>query len=151
MLDHSWKLEDIEKELRAQISLAKKYIPNISHISGHMGVTGFNDDVKAMVLRVAKEFNLVCYDIDAKNYGLSYARVDLRNKNAEQKADAFITMLGTLEPGKSYLFVEHTGMNDDELQAIYLPATKMLLKTGKACESFPSEKVREGDLEEGDC
>jgi len=150
VMDQNWKLEDIEKELRAQISLAKKYIPNISHISGHMGVTGFNDDVKAMVQRVAKEYNLVCYDIDAKNYGLSYARADLRNKNEEQKADAFIAMLGTLEPGKSYLFVEHPGMNDDELKAIYHIGYENVAEDRQGVTNlFTSEKVREAVWRKG--
>src|SRR5664280_1858092 len=35
--ENHWKIEDIEKEFRAQIELALKKIPRISHVSGHMG------------------------------------------------------------------------------------------------------------------
>src|SRR5690606_11569381 len=33
----SWDIVDVEKELRGQIELALKHLPDISHISGHMG------------------------------------------------------------------------------------------------------------------
>jgi predicted glycoside hydrolase/deacetylase ChbG (UPF0249 family) len=39
--DHDWKLEDVEKEFRAQIELAVKRLPNVSHLSGHMGALQF--------------------------------------------------------------------------------------------------------------
>ena len=35
--EHHWKIEDVEKEFRAQIELALKEIPYISHFSAHMG------------------------------------------------------------------------------------------------------------------
>lgn len=142
--EQNWKLEDVEKELRAQIALAKKYIPGLTHISGHMGSTVINDEVKNMVRRVAKENNLICYDIDGKDFGLSYARADLRNKNTEQRIDAFVSMLGTLEPGKSYLFVEHPGMDDDELKAIYHIGYENVAEDRQGVTNlFTSEKVRE--------
>src|SRR5689334_21340343 len=39
ILENKWTLEDVEKEFRAQIELALKKIPRISHVSGHMGCT----------------------------------------------------------------------------------------------------------------
>jgi predicted glycoside hydrolase/deacetylase ChbG (UPF0249 family) len=41
LLQNPWKIDDIEKEWRAQIESAKKYIPRLSHISAHMGCTGY--------------------------------------------------------------------------------------------------------------
>jgi hypothetical protein len=109
-----------------------------------MGSTVINDEVKNMVRRVAKENNLICYDIDGKDFGLSYARADLRNKNTEQRIDAFVSMLGTLEPGKSYLFVEHPGMDDDELKAIYHIGYENVAEDRQGVTNlFTSEKVRE--------
>src|SRR5690606_601388 len=46
------KLDDIERELRAQIELAKKKIPRISHISAHMGCYHMNDEVKQLAKKL---------------------------------------------------------------------------------------------------
>ena len=43
LLQNQWKIEDVEKEWRAQIETAKKNIPRLSNISGHMGCNGIND------------------------------------------------------------------------------------------------------------
>ncbi len=37
LLDAKPKIEEVEQELRAQIELAKQKIPNVSHLSCHMG------------------------------------------------------------------------------------------------------------------
>ena len=39
---------DVEKEFRAQIEMALKLIPRISHVSSHMNCTNLNDTVKAL-------------------------------------------------------------------------------------------------------
>jgi hypothetical protein len=41
LLQNPWTIDEIEKEWRAQIESAKKYIPRLSHISAHMGCTGY--------------------------------------------------------------------------------------------------------------
>lgn len=114
--ENKWKLEDIEKEFRAQIALALKNIPRISHISAHMGCTELSPEVRAMTKRLAKEYQI---DIDPSDYGVLYAPYDGPNKTAAQKVQSFINMLNKLEAGKTYLFVDHPGLNDAELQAIY--------------------------------
>src|SRR3990170_2038051 len=71
--DRPLKVGEIEKEFRAQIELALKKIPRISHISGHMGCTNLSEEVKAMTKRLAKEYNI---DIDPLDYGVQPARYD---------------------------------------------------------------------------
>ena len=46
------------RELRAQIELAIKYIPQLSHISDHMNVASCRPDIRELVDRLAKEYNL---------------------------------------------------------------------------------------------
>ena len=70
LLAHQWKLSDIEKEWRAQIELAIKNIPRISHISSHMGCTNMNDTVYALAGKLAKEYNI---DIEPKDFNVAYA------------------------------------------------------------------------------
>ncbi|MEX2234915.1 MAG: polysaccharide deacetylase family protein [Cyclobacteriaceae bacterium] len=114
--DRPVKIEEVEKEFRAQIELALKKIPRISHISGHMGCTNLNEEVKAMTESLAKEYRI---DIDPAALGLLSARYDGPHKTSEEKIESFISMLGKLERGKTYLFVDHPGLDSPELRAIH--------------------------------
>lgn len=116
ILQNSWKIEDIEKEWRSQIELAKKSIPRISHISGHMGCTNMNEEVKALAKRLAKEYNI---DIDPSEYGVKGIGYDGPTKTPQEKKASFIKMLNKLEAGNIYLFVDHPGINTPELKAIH--------------------------------
>ena len=53
-----WDLKEVEQEFRAQIEMALKNIPQLSHLTGHMLSTGFTKEVNEMVLRLAKEYHL---------------------------------------------------------------------------------------------
>ena len=56
--ENKWKIDDVEKEFRAQIELALKYIPRISHLSAHMGCTNLSPEVKALTKKLAKEYHI---------------------------------------------------------------------------------------------
>jgi chitin disaccharide deacetylase len=113
--ENLWKLEDIEKEFRAQIELALKKIPRISHISGHMGCTDLSDSVKAMTNRLAAEYKI---DIDLEKAGVRYIGYDGPSKTSAEKIKSFTNMLNKLQPG-TYLFVDHPGLDTPELRAIH--------------------------------
>ncbi len=103
ILDNDWKIEDYEKELRAQIEMALKYIPRLSHISGHMGSTGFTPEIKELCRRVAKEYNLKMVDTDSqKDNNIAYTGFDFKDKTTEERIEGFILMLDKLENGKTY-------------------------------------------------
>jgi len=114
--ENHWKIEEIEKEFRAQIELALKKIPRISHISSHMNCTGITDEVKTVTKKLAKEYKI---DIDPQDYHVLYARYEGPSRTAEEKIQSFITMLNKLEAGKTYLFVDHPGIYNEELKAVY--------------------------------
>jgi CubicO group peptidase (beta-lactamase class C family)/predicted glycoside hydrolase/deacetylase ChbG (UPF0249 family) len=144
ILDHRWKIEDIERELRSQIQLALKYVPRLSHISGHMGSTGFDPSVKAMVARVAQEFKLATVDSDQSLHDITYVNFDFRNKSTDQRIQGFIEMIDKLEDGKTYVYVEHPGMDDQELRAIsHIGYTDVAEGRQDVTTMFTSEKVRE--------
>ncbi len=114
--DASWKLNEIELELRAQIEMAKKYVPRVSHIGGHMGFQSCGPEVADLVNRLAEEYNL---DINPGSAG--YQHINLWNKTdstAEQRIRSAVNTLENLKPGK-YFFVEHPGLNTEEMQAIW--------------------------------
>src|SRR5690606_26095478 len=106
LLDNQWKIEDIEREFRAQIELAIKRIPRISHVSGHMGCTGINDEVRALTKKLTQEYNIY---VDMT--GVEGARFEGPHETSAEKKQSFIKMLKGLKAGKTYMFVEHPGIN----------------------------------------
>lgn len=114
--ENQWKLADIEKEFRAQIEMAVKKIPRISHISGHMGCTDISDSVKQMTKRLAKEYKI---DIDLEELKVKYIGYDGKHTTSPEKIQSFTGMLNKLEPGNTYLFVDHPGLDSPELRAIH--------------------------------
>ena len=114
--ENAWKIEDIEKEFRAQIEMAIKNIPRVSHISAHMGCTALSPEVQAMAKRLATEYHI---NIDGDEYHLQYAGYDGPHKTSAEKMVSFAKMLDKLQPGNTYLFVDHPGLDNDELRAIF--------------------------------
>jgi hypothetical protein len=109
-----WKIEEIENEMRAQIELAKRKIPHISHLSCHMGCSSWDPKVREVYNRLAKEYNL---DIEPSVYGVKRFRGYKKAETAEGRIRSFIEGLEGLKPGK-YLFVEHPGRDTPEMRAI---------------------------------
>ncbi|MFT3935313.1 MAG: polysaccharide deacetylase family protein [Chitinophagaceae bacterium] len=114
--ENQWKLADIEKEFRAQIELALKKIPRISHLSAHMGCTNLSDEVRALTKRLAKEYKI---PVDPEKDYQGMISYDGPHKTSEEKIESFIKMLQKLDAGKTYIFLDHPGLNDTELKAVY--------------------------------
>jgi predicted glycoside hydrolase/deacetylase ChbG (UPF0249 family) len=114
--ENNWNMADVEKELRAQIELAKRLIPNISHVSSHMGATYLSEDLKALVRKLCKEYNIAA---DPELELHSSIGFEGPHATPTEKVTAFIKMLDKLEAGKTYIFIEHPGIDNDELRAIY--------------------------------
>ena len=151
ILDNDWKVEDYEKELRAQIEMALKHIPRLSHISGHMGSTSFTPEIKELCKRVAKEHNLKMVDADSqKDNNIAYTGFEFKDKTTEERIEGFISMLDKLESGKTYVFVEHPGLDNDELRAISHIGYEDVAKGRQDVTTiFTSEKVKEAILKKG--
>jgi predicted glycoside hydrolase/deacetylase ChbG (UPF0249 family) len=141
IMDNNWKIADIEKEFRAQIELALKKLPRISHLSSHMGCTGISPEVRELTRKLAKEYKI---PIDPEPAHLAYAGYDGPHKTAEEKVESFIKMLDKLETGKTYLFVDHPGLDDDELKAIHhIGYEDVAADRQGVTDLFTSKKVKE--------
>ncbi len=116
LLESKWKMDEVEKELRAQIELAIKKIPRISHISAHMGCYYMSPEVKALAKKLAQEYGI---DIDPDELGVSDIGYGGSATTTEDKMQSFIKMLENLKPGNTYLFVDHPGLDTPELRAIH--------------------------------
>jgi len=114
--EHEWKLEDIETEFRAQIELAKKMLPRISHISTHMGCGNWNKEVKEMLVKLSKEYNIP----QDQDYKIKmFPNLELNKKlNVEAKIKAFVSALEQLKNREVYLFVEHPGLDVSEMENV---------------------------------
>ncbi len=139
--ENKWTLADIEKEFRAQIELALKEIPRISHISSHMGCTDLNDSVRSLTRRLAKEYKI---DIDPPEKGVINTGYDGPHNSAEEKIRGFIIMLNKLKPGNTYLFVDHPGLMSPELEAIHhIGYENVAADRQGVTDTWTNKKIRE--------
>lgn len=115
LLENNPKPEEVEAEFRRQIEIAKKYIPNISHLDGHMGCTGANEQIKAIAQKLSKEYGLPL-DFPAEAKSLEWSAYN--GIGAAKTEEDFISKLKELKPGIYYV-IEHPGLDNDEMQAIY--------------------------------
>jgi chitin disaccharide deacetylase len=116
LLENKWTITDVEKEFRAQIELAIKKIPRVTHLSGHMGCPNMSKEVTELTRKLAAEYHLY-FDADAETIK-SVGFVGARGTSAE-KIISFTAMLESLQPGVTYHFVEHPGLDSPELRAIH--------------------------------
>jgi predicted glycoside hydrolase/deacetylase ChbG (UPF0249 family) len=139
--ENPWALDDVEREFRAQIELAKRHVPRISHLSGHMGCTDLRPDVKAMTRRLAKEYHV---DIWPEDHGVLPARYAGPKGTSAEKIESFLAMLDGLEAGKTYLFVDHPGLDGPELRAIHHVGYENVAADRQGVtDTFTSPRVRE--------
>lgn len=113
--EHPFEIGEIERELRAQIALARRELPHLSHLSAHMGFGGLSPEVDALVERLATESGLL---VDLDKRGVKSARWDGPHETGEEKVTSFVRMLEGLEPG-TWLFVDHPADDTEETRAIH--------------------------------
>lgn len=111
----NYKMEEVEAELRKQLELAIREIPNLTHISSHMGAADCKPELKNMVKKLAKEYKLI-YETENVEYVPDFGWDKVQS--FQKKEIAFIGMLSSLKPGKTYLFVEDPANESDEMKAI---------------------------------
>ncbi|NWJ53017.1 MAG: ChbG/HpnK family deacetylase [Bacteroidetes bacterium] len=151
IIENKWKLAEIEQEFRAQIEMALKNIPHLSHLSGHMGSTNFDKKVEELTQRLASEYNLTHKgdgaDPDSGINGIGY---DGPHKTSAEKESSFIKMLNRLEAGKTYVFVDHPALDNIEIQAVHHIGYEDVAKDRQGViDLFTSSKIKELIREKG--
>jgi predicted glycoside hydrolase/deacetylase ChbG (UPF0249 family) len=111
--EQPWKLDEIERELRAQIELTRREVPHLSHLSDHMGFQSLGPDVVALVRRLGAEFGL---DIDPEALGARYVGWDGKAETSAEKTASFARVLEALSPG-TWVFVDHPALDTPEMRA----------------------------------
>jgi CubicO group peptidase (beta-lactamase class C family)/predicted glycoside hydrolase/deacetylase ChbG (UPF0249 family) len=147
-----WDLAEIENEFRAQIELALKNIPQISHITGHMFSTGFDKDVALLAERLGEEYNIPSVDYAGAigRYHFTHVGYDGPKRTPEEKEAAFIRMLNKLEAGKTYMFLDHPAYNTDEMQTVgHTGYEEVAYDRQGVVDLFTSENVKQAIKEKG--
>lgn len=109
-----WKIEEIEKEMRAQIELAIRKVPHVSHLTCHMGCSTWDPKINEVYTKLAKQYNL---NIMPSEYDVRRTAGFGNAKNLSERIKKFIEMLEELKSG-THLFIEHPGLDTAEMQAI---------------------------------
>ena len=144
----NWRLDEIERELRAQIKLAKEHLPRCSHATPHMGFHAISPRVSGLLLRLLREYN-----VDANIRMLPLKRVYLFGEasTVEEMVTHAVEVLENLGPGtwESY---EHPGMiieGDEaawyigaEEDAIYRDAVTKALTDDRLEEVIKRRKIK---------
>ena len=108
--ESAWKLEEVERELRAQLETARRRLPQATYTWNHMGFTSLSPKVEAMVSRLSREYGLVV----PSELGVQWLRgvYDSQDSGAV-KADKLAAKLETLGPGL-WEHIDHAGTDDPE-------------------------------------
>lgn len=140
IMENKWRIEEVEKEFRAQIEMALKLIPQVSHLSAHMGCANMTDEVKVLAKKLAKEYKI---DIDLPDYQVTWIGYDGPSKTSEEKIQSFIKSINKLEAGKTYWFIDHPGLDNEELRAVHhIGYENVALDRQGVTDLFTSDKVK---------
>jgi len=142
-----WKIDEIEKEFRAQIEMAKTHVPHVSHVNCHMGCESCAPEIASLVRRLADEYNL---NIEPGKSGYKYISLWKREDNSpEQRIASSIKTIKELKPGK-YIFIEHPGLDTPEMRAIWHTGYENVAADRDAVTRvFTSSEVKKAISEKG--
>ena len=139
-LDAKPDLQEVENELRAQIELAIKKIPQLSHLSAHMKAAISTPELMELTIGLAKEYDLY---INFLEHGAKLIYGIGKGTDApEQREAALIEIVEDLKPGL-WLLIEHPGMDTPEARAIgHLGYGHVAKDRDGVTKAFTSEKVK---------
>ncbi len=152
IMENKIDLGELEREARAQIELALKNIPQISHVTGHMGATGFSAEVIELMMKLGEEYDLpmVCVPGASERYNFEGVWYDGPKTTPAEKEASFIAMLQKLEPGKTYMFIDHPALDNEEMQTVsHIGYEDVALDRQGVTDMFTSPRVKEVIAERG--
>jgi predicted glycoside hydrolase/deacetylase ChbG (UPF0249 family) len=135
-----WKMDEIEKELRAQIEMALKYIPHCSHMTPHMAFHEISPKVTSLLIRLAREYDL---DAGIRTLPMKYVGLFGWAQTADEKIANAVETLENLGPG-TWIFVDHPGMDTPEMRNVWHVGDEdVAFQRDGVTKAFTSEKVKE--------
>ncbi len=142
-LESNPRLDEVERELRAQIELAMKKIPHITHVSCHMGAARATPELRELVRKLACEYGLIP---DWEFRECMQSAGNIFSVQPEEKESVLVSILEKLEPGLWY-FTCHPCLNTPETRAITSPAgdpdIRMAIHRDAVTKALISERVKQ--------
>lgn len=125
------KPEEVEREIRAQIELARKMGIHPTHLDMHMGTLAAKPEFYAVLVKVAHEYGLpflavhvpdardkmMASLLSPKDVVLDSLVMFGENVQPQRWTENYVAALKSIKPGVHYLIV-HLGYDDAELQAV---------------------------------
>ena len=134
------KLEEVERELRAQIELARRKLPNVTHLSCHMFTAMSTPELRSLVTKLSEEYQLPLEMLPAVKGAGQFSG---SNVSAEQKLENLVQLLEKLEPG-TWLIIEHPGLDTPEMRGIGHKGYENVAEDrAGVTATFTSERVKE--------
>lgn len=108
-------LKEVERELRAQIEMARRLLPRVSWLSTHMGAATATPALRALTLRLSREYRMPMQsDIE----GLNRLRPPYSaHSTREEKVAAMVSMIESLGPGV-HAMVDHPATDTPEMRLV---------------------------------
>ena len=131
------KLNEVEREIRAQIDKAKKYGIRITHIDNHMGSIFSSADMMKMYEKVGREYKLpvlipmnmlkmiapkLIASVDSGEIIVDNYIIAIANTTTDKWKNLYNYNLRHLKPGLNEL-IFHLAFNSDEMKAIVAGVT----------------------------
>jgi predicted glycoside hydrolase/deacetylase ChbG (UPF0249 family) len=110
---HEIKVEEVEKELRAQIERALQSGVKIDYLDYHMGTAVSRPEFTVVVEKLAKEYNLGLAHYFGEVFQAMFAMP------IESKKDSLCEAVRNLQPGKTHVMVMHIGLENPEMDALF--------------------------------
>ncbi|HNT35345.1 MAG TPA: ChbG/HpnK family deacetylase [bacterium] len=111
--DNNPNVDEVEKEIRAQVDLALKKGLKISYMDHHMSAAVDTPAMRERFEKVAREYGLAISRWFGEKEGPAIYSVE-----PDKKADFLLAEIEKLESGNLYLMVGHPGMNTPELAVL---------------------------------
>lgn len=138
--ESAWKIDEIERELRAQLDMAKRHLPQATYTWNHMGFGSLAPEVEALVVRLSREYGLLV----PSTLGIQWIRgvYDSRDSGTV-KAEKLAAKLETLGPGL-WEHIDHAATDDPEMRAYGHAGYEWVAEDRRAvAEAWTSPRVRE--------
>lgn len=114
-VDAGPKLDEVERELRAQIETARRHLGDrVTHVSAHMLAARATPALDSLTRRLAREYGLRMEDAGGLKYAGGFGPNTLSNAD---RARALVALVDTLKSG-AWLLVEHAAYETPEMRAI---------------------------------
>ncbi len=107
-------LDEIERELRAQVKRAVSSGLRLDYVDYHMGAAVQTPEARAIVEKIAAEYKLGI----SRYFGEKDVRGTFYSTQPEWKLDTLLAAASALSAGGVHLFVFHAGIDTPELSAL---------------------------------